>query len=424
MLLSIAIVIQLRKNSRKGKEGLAPIPAAKIEDVELETDQPPVEQQPELDPIGKYLQHLDEICESVEPLGHNECRLKLSDWSLRYTMELASKTRYYDEPEEERPVATMYFTLHNDHSWEINDRGETAATLAEISENAEAEMDAFRRQISKGTIALSSDGTLRSKGVNYNTFEASLLRMRESIKSMDDRWSEQVWGKVGPMPLTIDKATGKRLEFSGRGFEEKGAAATQVTRSFSLVPGAMTYYFEREPYPLSKDQLSKDQPGTVCLLRDNPGILDDEMLLGEFTGSQGLTGTHVVAEGLWRDPHPGINYHLEIATTAKWKFTILQPELGQSKGTFPHRAGLSKGAIVIGPFRTGPRPVRAEIDHGGNGEFSLQFTSVDGTHQTEAFTAQAQFHIEDLETGLFPGKEYIACAAGNGPWEIKLSEGY
>ena len=272
------------------------MPAAKIEDVELETDQPPVEQQPELDPIGKYLQHLDEICESVEPLGHNECRLKLSDWSLRYTMELASKTRYYDEPEEERPVATMYFTLHNDHSWEINDRGETAATLAEISENAEAEMDAFRRQISKGTIALSSDGTLRSKGVNYNTFEASLLRMRESIKSMDDRWSEQVWGKVGPMPLTIDKATGKRLEFSGRGFEEKGAAATQVTRSFSLVPGAMTYYFEREPYPLSKDQLSKDQPGTVCLVRDNPGILDDEMLLAHITEMVGNFAAHLTRD--------------------------------------------------------------------------------------------------------------------------------
>ena len=206
--------------------------------------------------------------------------------------------------------------------------------------------------------------------------------------------------------------------FVGQLPEAEAKSIVSVLRSFTTTP-EQCYLLVWEGY----GGIEQIYPASEKLVLPHRSYLAYTGL-GEFTGSQGLTGTHVVAEGLWRDPHPGINYHLEIATTAKWKFTILQPELGQSKGTFPHRAGLSKGAIVIGPFRTGPRPVRAEIDHGGNGEFSLQFTSVDGTHQTEAFTAQAQFHIEDLETGLFPGKEYIACAAGNGPWEIKLSEGY
>ena len=119
-----------------------------------------------------------------------------------------------------------------------------------------------------------------------------------------------------------------------------------------------------------------------------------------------------------------MDYHLEITTHGEWNCTILQPELGQSKGTFPYRGGLTGGAIVMGPFRVGTRPVRAEIQHEGNEHFQLQFTSLDGTHQPEMFTAEGQCHVEDHGTELLPGKEYMACAYGNGPWRVELTEGY
>ena len=78
----------------------------------------------------------------------------------------------------------------------------------------------------------------------------------------------------------------------------------------------------------------------------------------------------------------------------------------------------------MGPFRTGPRPVLAQIKHEGNGQFQLQFTSLDGTHQLNVFKAEGQCHREDYPTKLKPGKEYVAYAYGSGPWEIELTEGY
>ncbi len=419
LLLSITIFIQLRKKSPKPRENLGLTTTAEIEEPELRSDYTSVEKEPEADPVERYLKHLEKVCESVQPVSHNEFKLNFPVWSLPYTMEVASITKYYDEPDDYRPVLTLYFILHDDHSWEVNDRGETAATLAEVIENVEAEIDAYQSQIDKTKMALSPDGILRGRGVNYHTFEDCLLKMRETVKAMDDQWTKRVWEKVGLMPLTMAETTGERLEFSGLGLKNQGAEATENTKSFSLRQGAMIFDFQQTESP-SKQY----EPGSIYLVRDNPGILDEKMHIADFTEWQGMTDVYLVAEGRWRNPHPYINYHLEVTTMAEWKGAILQPELGQAKGNFPHRAGLRGGAIVIGPFRTGPRPVRAEIQHSGSGDFTLHFISVDGTHQTESFTAHAQFHIEEHETGLFPGKEYIACASGTGPWEIKLSEGY
>ena len=52
---------------------------------------------------------------------------------------------------------TLYFTWDGDGSWEIGDRGETVTTLIEVSDSAEAEIEAFRRGITRPTITLEAE---------------------------------------------------------------------------------------------------------------------------------------------------------------------------------------------------------------------------------------------------------------------------
>ena len=419
LLLAIAILILLRRNSSNQRTELPTPTTSGNEQAQIAAERPTPQEQPEPDPLEKYLQHLDVVCQSVQPMRDNEYAVRLSAWSLSYTLEVASSTRYYDEPEDYRPILRLYFTRQGDGSWEVSDRGETTSTLVQVSDNAEAEIEACRRQIDKTTITLAPDGTLISHGENYLTFEQALLDMQETAEAMDYRWTPQVWGKVGLMTQTVEQANGQRHEFTGKGSGWLRLPALESTRSFALRSGAVAIHFEH-----TAKSSSKDKPGEVHLVRDNPGAFDRKTLLCEFVGSHAMTDVWLVTEGRWRDPHPDIDYHLEVMAHGEWNCTILQPELGQSKGTFPHRAGLTNGAIIMGPFRTGPRPVRAQIRHEGSGQFQLQFTSLDGTHQPDVFTAEGQCHVEDHETELLPGKEYIASAYGSGPWEIQLTEGY
>ena len=306
-------------------------------------------------------------------------------------------------PEDHRPILKLYFTRHDDGSWEISDRGETTSTLAEVSDTAAAEIEAFGHQIGKPTIALAPDGTLRSHGENYLTFEQALLDMQETAEAMDQQWTPWVWDKVGLMTATIEQAEGKLHKFSGNGLRNQRPVSTEITSSFTLRPGAMVILFEHTAPPSNEQR-----QGTIHLVRDDPGLFDSKMPLTEFTGSTIVTDVYLVTEGRWRDPHPDIDYHLEITPCGEWECTILQPEMGQSKGTFPHRGGLTSGAIIMGPFRTGPRPVLAQIKHEGNGQFQLQFTSLDGTHQPEVFTADGQCHREDLPHRV-KGRQRIRC---------------
>ena len=419
LLLAITILIMLRRHwpNRRTQKPPATTPTTLQGEVveEWSASNGPSESEP----LETYLQHLNAVCQSVRPLNENEYAVKLSAWSLPYTLELARNARYYDEPEDHQPILRLYFTRHDDGSWEISDRRETTSTLAEVSDTAEAEFEKFRRQIAKATIALAPDGMLRTHGENYLTFEQALLDMQETAEAMDHRWTPQVWEKAGLMTPTIEQANGQRHEFTGKGPRMLRPPALESTKSFALRSGAIAIQFDH-----TAKSFSKDKPGEVHLVRDNPGVFDRKTLLCEFVGSHAMIDVWLVTEGSWRDPHPDIDYHLEITAHGEWKCTILQPELGLSKGTFPHRAGLTGGAIVAGPFRTGPRPIRAQIRHEGSGQFQLQFTSLDGTHQPEVFTAEGQCHFEDHETELLPGKEYIACAYGSGPWEIELTEGY
>ena len=428
LLLAITILIMIRRHwpNRRTQKPPATTPTTLQGEVveEWSASNGPSESEP----LETYLQHLNAVCQSVRPRTENEYAVKLSAWSLPYTLELARNARYYDEPEDHQPILRLYFTRHDDGSWEISDRGETTSTLAEVSDTAEAEFEKFRRQIAKATIALAPDGTLRSRGENYLTFEQALLDMQETAEAMDQQWRPQVRETAGLMTATIEQASGERHEFTDNGLRNERQVSTEITKSFTLRTGPLVVSFEHTA-PLS----NAHGEGTVQLIRDIPGVFDRTITLAEFTGSTNVTHVYLVSHRRWRNmpadirrpsPRPDIKYHLEIKAHGEWHCTILQPELGQSKGTFPHRAGLTSGSIIMGPFRTGPRPVLAQIKHEGNGQFQLQFTSLDGTHQLNVFKAEGQCHREDYPTKLKPGKEYVAYAYGSGPWEIELTEGY
>ena len=416
VLLAIAIVILLRRNSSNRRDELAnPSSSTAEQEVPREWEAP--ERPPDIEPLEKYLRHLETVCQSVRPLGANEYAVVLAAWSLPYTLELARNTKNYDDPEDYLPTLRLYFNRHEDGSWELSDRGETSTALARVSDTAEDEIEAFGHQIEKTSAALTPSGTLQSQGENYLTFEQALLDVQEAAEAMDQQWTPLVWDKCGLMPATIEQATGARHEFSGWG--RPRMAKPEETGSFSFRQGAIAIMFEHDA-----PSWSGGEPVKVHLVRDNPGIFDSKMLLAEFSGSTSVTDAYQVIEEMWRDPHPDIDYHLEVDAHCAWRCAIIQPDLGQSGGPFPHRGGLTSGAMVMGPFRTGARPVRAEIQHEGNSHFQLQFTSLDGTHQTQMFTADGQCHIEEHETELLPGKEYIACAYGDGPWQIELTEGY
>lgn len=417
VLLAIAIIVMIRRNSSNRRDELPDPPPWTAEQTDIPQESEEADSPPELDPLEKYLQHLQTVCQSVRPLGSNEYVMVLATWSLPYTLELAKNTKYYDEPNDYLPTLRLYFTRYEDGSWEISDRGETTIALGQVSKTARDEIEAFRHQIAKTTVALATDGTLRSRGEGYQPFEQTLLDIQETAEAMDHQWTPQVWDMFGLMPATIEQATGTRHEFSGRGRRRR--SDPEKTRNFRLRKGAIAIMFDCD-----ETSWSVGEKGQVQLARDNAGIFDSKMTLAEFEEATSVTDAYQVIEGMWRDPHPDVDYHLEVDSHSAWRCTIIQPDLGQSEGGFPHRGGLTTGAMVMGPFRTRARPVRAEIQHEGNIHFQLQFTSLDGTHQTEMFTVEGQCHVEEHETELLPGKEYIACAYGDGPWQIKLTEGY
>ena len=160
------------------------------------------------------------------------------------------------------------------------------------------------------------------------------------------------------------------------------------------------------------------------MVRDNEGLFDSKMEICSYKGESDMIGMWRVAEGRWRDPHPEVDYHLEVKAFGEWQCTVFQPDLNQSKGNFPHRAGLDGGATVVGPFRAGSRPIRASIQHLGIGEFRLEFISLDGTYEPKDFKYEGQVHLEEQELELLPGKEYLMLGWGDGRWAVELTEGY
>ena len=128
---------------------------------------------------------------------------------------------------------------------------------------------------------------------------------------------------------------------------------------------------------------------------------------------------------------PG-NYRLEINSESRWACRFIQPDLNQSFGLLTQQFSKNfgdellppPGAFVLGPYRSGRRPLLAEVRHDGRESFNLEAFSVDGTHYCTVFQQKAQFYVDDHPTELKPGKEYMLYVYADGPWSIDFREGY
>lgn len=164
----------------------------------------------------------------------------------------------------------------------------------------------------------------------------------------------------------------------------------------------------------------------VDLVRDNPGVFDSPKSLFSFSGFGSGLGLWRIAEGEWRDPHPGVSYHLEVEVGGRGEFYcyMLIPGLGQSAVSLPYYADGDGGADVAGPFRVGARPLLANLRHDGGGQFFVELISLDGTDECTVISTDGQVHLDDYPVAVKPGKEYLLYAGAGGRWEIELTEGF
>ena len=125
---------------------------------------------------------------------------------------------------------------------------------------------------------------------------------------------------------------------------------------------------------------------------------------------------------------PG-KYRIEVKSQDRWTCRFIQPDLGQSSVTLKFdecdfREDGDAGVHVLGPLKSGPRPVHAHICYSGGGNFYAAAYSVDGTHQCLVFEEEGQFQIESHSTKIKPGKEYILYISSDGAWNLQLIEVY
>lgn len=129
---------------------------------------------------------------------------------------------------------------------------------------------------------------------------------------------------------------------------------------------------------------------------------------------------------------PG-KYCLEVESKDRWTCRFIQPDLGQSSDNIVSEVaenydlnedGLDAGRYILGPFKSGSRPVLAHIRHSGRGAFYAAAHSVDGTHQCLIFYQEGQFLVEDQQTEIRPGKEYFFYIEADGECNMDFTGGY
>lgn len=176
----------------------------------------------------------------------------------------------------------------------------------------------------------------------------------------------------------------------------------------------------------------------------------------EHKGEIGICRLMQVNEDTEGCLNPG-KYRLEVKSKSRWTCRFIQPNLGQSTGPFTddedgntddestefyfipflseeewdehpaNRAtdGLAPpGIFIIGPYKSGRRPLLAQIQHDGGDTFNVEAFSIDGTHYCEVFRQDGQFYVEDHPTEVRPGKEYVLYVYADGAWMLDFTEGY
>ena len=150
-----------------------------------------------------------------------------------------------------------------------------------------------------------------------------------------------------------------------------------------------------------------------------------EWRAAETTGQlEAIAVTRVDAEGDDRIS-PG-EYRLKVEAQGQWNCRFMQPELGQSALPLDQVdvESETQPSMVVGPYISGSRPVLARAVHRGVGLFSAMAYSVDGIHHCVIHEGRGQFHVQDLRTGIRPGKEYVILVNSEGGWNLSFVEGY
>ncbi len=128
------------------------------------------------------------------------------------------------------------------------------------------------------------------------------------------------------------------------------------------------------------------------------------------------------------DALPPGKYRLEVQSQSKWSCRFIQPALGQSSEPLTDDEDCDEGNIpaghyIVGPYKSGARPLLASIRHTGGGEFFFTAYALDGTHQYP-FANEGQFIMEEHPTEIRPGKEYMLLIVAEGEWFLTFTEGY
>lgn len=120
---------------------------------------------------------------------------------------------------------------------------------------------------------------------------------------------------------------------------------------------------------------------------------------------------------------PG-KYRLEVKSQSGWSCRFIQPELEQSNGPLADDWGYTPaGTYVLGPYKSGSRPLLANFRHNGGGGFFFNALAVDGTHEYR-YSDDGQFIINGIQTDIRPGKEYLLIVSSDGEWNFAFTEGY
>lgn len=243
---------------------------------------------------------------------------------------------------------------------------------------------------------------------------------------------------------------GRQENFKGTGYKD---GETEQSREFILEQGVVIAKIEHhgsgdlqlsfihvEANAEAKHGVIKKMNRTAARLGDwvTGGKLRTEgteeyedYLMGIWKlGAKGECSSFVikqVKEGCIDSLRPG-KYCLEVTSKNKWSCRLIQPDVGQSLDTLEDESidqdNIDAGTYLLGPVKSGSRPVLAHVRHSGRGEFYAAAYSVDGTHQCLIFYQKGQLLVESQPTEIRPGKEYFLYIEADGEWNISFTKGH
>ena len=357
--------------------------------------------------LDAYLHHL-RAASSVEPdQDGSEC-LTLPFWSLP-----ATKNGVVNSDSNPAPWCRIY-VRRNGRDWVISDGGLNISVVLECNPDFDPHGDDFEQFLAGQSLSLGPSNSLRISSDSGFDLGKGIATMVGAIGTLDGMVTESVWATFGQPSdgeRSVFDLNGDAMRFAG---SVSSGDQSWISESFILSRGALAIHFEH----------NGQGGGKVELARDDPGIFDDPTTLFDL-GEEGTgLGLWCVTEGGWRDPHPGISYHLEVSGRGRFECLFLQPKLGQAGVGFPYGANGTGGATIAGPFRVGSRPILTNLRHDGGGRFFVELISLDGTDECEVLNTDGQVHLDEHPINAKPGKEYLLYAGAGGYWELELSEGY